>query len=207
MNDRDETFLGRWSRVKRQAAREEAKSEPATRQPNVGPGAEAKQPAHSDPAAEKFDISSLPPVDSITAATDIRDFLRAGVPAELTKAALRQVWTSDPAIRDFIGIAENQWDFTDPTAIPGFGPMAPTDNVADLVAQAMGRLEAPSEATEAAGSSDVGSMATREVATPVSSADSAPIESAADEPPASAATQQSDDPPPRPRRHGGALPA
>ena len=67
--------------------------------------------------------------------------MRAGVPAELTKAALRKVWSEDAAIRDFIGIAENQWDFTDPTSIPGFGPLEATDNVAELVAQAMGKLE------------------------------------------------------------------
>ena len=42
------------------------------------------------------------------------------MPAELTRAALRRAWVSDPAIRDFIGIAENQWDFNDPEAIPGF---------------------------------------------------------------------------------------
>ena len=63
------------------------------------------------------------PIDSIVAGSDIRAFLQSGVPAELTKAALRRAWTTDPAIRDFIGIAENQWDFTDPTSIPGFGPL------------------------------------------------------------------------------------
>jgi hypothetical protein len=69
----------------------------------------------------------------------------------LTKAALRRVWTTDPAIRDFIGLAENQWDFTDPTAMPGFGPLEATDNVRDLVAQAMGKLgEAAEPATEEA---------------------------------------------------------
>ena len=43
--------------------------------------------------------------------------------------------------RDFIGIAENQWDFTDPASIPGFGPLQEHDDVAKLVAQAMGKLE------------------------------------------------------------------
>ena len=38
--------------------------------------------------------------NSITAATDIRAFLAPGVPAELTRAALRRAWTADPAIRD-----------------------------------------------------------------------------------------------------------
>jgi hypothetical protein len=57
----------------------------------------------------------------------------------LMQAALRRVWASDPAIRDFVGIAENQWDFNDPTAIPGFGPLLESENVPDLLAQALGQ--------------------------------------------------------------------
>jgi hypothetical protein len=60
------------------------------------------------------------------------------VPAELTRAALRRAWASDPGIRDFIGIAENQWDFNDPTAMPGFGPMQEMDDVPALLARAIG---------------------------------------------------------------------
>ena len=51
------------------------------------------------------------------------------MPAELTTAALRRARTIDPAIRDFIEIAENQWDFTDPTRIPGFEPLEATDEI------------------------------------------------------------------------------
>lgn len=29
----------------------------------------------------------------------------------------------DPVIRDFIGLSENSWDFTDPDSIPGFGSL------------------------------------------------------------------------------------
>jgi hypothetical protein len=54
---------------------------------------------------------------------------------------LRRVWTSDPAIRDFIGIAENQWDFNDPDAIPGFGPLAAMEDGVDALAQVSSRLE------------------------------------------------------------------
>ena len=95
-----------------------------------------------------FDPASLPSVESITADTDILAFLRAGVPAELTRAALRRAWTSDPAIRDFIGIAENQWDFNDPNAIPGFGPMVPTESGVDILAQISSRLESQPRAPE-----------------------------------------------------------
>src|SRR6201999_2325152 len=87
---------------------------------------------------EPFDLASLPSIESIAANTDIAAFLRAGVPAELTRAALRKAWTSDPAIRDFIGIAENQWDFNDPHAMPGFGPLRATDQIPALLCRVLG---------------------------------------------------------------------
>jgi hypothetical protein len=59
----------------------------------------------------------------------------------LTRAALRRVWSSDPAIRDFIGIAENQWDFNDPEGIPGFGPLPATDGAPPVLAQVTGKAE------------------------------------------------------------------
>jgi hypothetical protein len=143
----DENFVARWSRLKRETAKEEA-FEAGKRPPPREPGdaedraaaIDASHEAAGQPSAAPFDVTSLPPVESITVGSDIRAFLQAGVPAELTKAALRRAWTTDPAIRDFIGIAENQWDFTDPTAIPGFGPLQSGDDVQKLVSQAMGKL-------------------------------------------------------------------
>jgi hypothetical protein len=84
---------------------------------------------------EPFDPASLPLIDSITADTDIVAFLKSDVPMELTRAALRRAWTSDPAIRDFIGIAENQWDFNDPNGISGFGPLDATEGGVTFLAQ------------------------------------------------------------------------
>jgi hypothetical protein len=78
-------------------------------------------------------LETLPAVGSITATTDIRAFLKPGVPAGLKHAALRQAWATDPAIRDFVGIAENQWDFNDPQSIPGFGLLNPSQNIQRLV--------------------------------------------------------------------------
>jgi hypothetical protein len=65
----------------------------------------------------------LPPIDAIDAATDVTAFLGKGIPQELSRAALRRAWSTDPAIRDFVGLAENAWDFNDPNAMPGFGPV------------------------------------------------------------------------------------
>jgi hypothetical protein len=135
----DRNFVARWSRLKRQ--KEELGASDASAQADKAKTVEALDLGQPGKPEAPFDVSKLPLIESISGGTDIRDFLQAGVPAELTKAALRRAWSADPAIRDFIGIAENQWDFTDPAAIPGFGPLQAGDNVHDLVAQAMGKLE------------------------------------------------------------------
>jgi len=135
MTERENIFA-RWSRLKRtqggEPRSEGARADNAKQTPEAASGANSATPA--------FDPASLPSVDSISASTDIRDFLRPGVPAQLTSAALRRAWTADPAIRDFIGIAENQWDFTDPNSIPGFGSLGSSNDVGQLVDQAMGKL-------------------------------------------------------------------
>jgi hypothetical protein len=138
----EEDFLARWSRRKREVATsEQAEAKPAA----------AKDPAPAKATEPEFDVSTLPPIDSITAVSDITAFLRAGVPADLTRAALRRVWTADPAIRDFVGLAENAWDFTDPDAMPGFGPLESTEEVrrmiADVVRQ-IGEAAQPASAEE-----------------------------------------------------------
>jgi hypothetical protein len=124
-----ENLLLRWARLKQ-----------AVKAAEEIDGASAGSEAMAVPETP-FDPASLPSIESIAADTDIIAFLRAGVPAELTRAALRRAWTSDPAIRDFIGIAENQWDFNDPNAIPGFGPLVPTESGVDILAQISNRLE------------------------------------------------------------------
>ena len=140
-------FVSRWSRLKRESElRRKRKSE--LRESAAPLAAAATTPANEDepaetrtPATPTFDPASLPSIDSITASTDIRIFLQSGVPAELTEAALRRAWVSDPTIRDFIGIAENQWDFTNPTTIPGFGPLPEVSDKLSLIAQAAGSLD------------------------------------------------------------------
>jgi Protein of unknown function (DUF3306) len=138
-----ENFVARWSRLKRETGKQKEAEPPApppaAETPAADRDAAGVPPQGSGAPPPAFDPASLPPIESITAGSDIRSFLQSGVPAELTKAALRRAWTTDPAIRDFIGLAENQWDFTDPTAMPGFGPLEATDDVRQLVSQAMGR--------------------------------------------------------------------
>lgn len=117
----DEEFLARWSRRKQKAR---AVADASLPSPAADPEGLAPLPTPAeDPAAGAVDLSSLPPIDSIDAATDVTAFLRQGIPQDLSRAALRRAWSADPAIRDFIGLAENAWDFNDPNAMPGFGPL------------------------------------------------------------------------------------
>ena len=129
----DEEFLKRWSRRKQEAKA----AEPAPLPPAQ---ADAAAPRTPDSVAEpEIDLSKLPPIDSITAATDITEFLRKGIPPELSRAALRRAWAADPAIRDFVGLAENAWDFTDPNAMPGFGALQSTpEQVSAMVERVLG---------------------------------------------------------------------
>ena len=133
----DEEFLARWSRRKREAkAAVDAPppTEPAET-PDPAPSATAENPANAE-----VDLANLPPVESITAATDVTAFLRHGIPPELSRAALRRAWAADPAIRDFVGLAENAWDFNDPNAMPGFGPLdCSKEQLATLVDGIVGR--------------------------------------------------------------------
>ena len=137
-----ENFVARWARLKRDADIARAAEAVPGAQESAGRAEALDDPPQSEaPADAPFDPASLPSIESITADTDISGFLRSGVPADLANAALRRVWASDPAIRDFIGIAENQWNFNDPTAIPGFGPLAEGENLPALLAQALGHRD------------------------------------------------------------------
>ena len=79
------------------------------------------------PATEfLLDLANLPPVESIGSGSDIRPFLAPGVPADVTRAALRRAWSTDPAIRDFVGLSEDSWDVNEPDGVPVVG--LPTRN-------------------------------------------------------------------------------
>src|SRR5260370_13596049 len=118
-----ENFLKRWSKRKL-AERERSKDEHATNQHPPAEHYALAGPPQIDGMAkasdEAFDLADLPAIDSIAANTDVTAFLRPGVPADLTPAALRRALTSAPAIRDFVGLVDNGRHFNDPSAIAGF---------------------------------------------------------------------------------------
>jgi hypothetical protein len=164
-----ENFVARWSRRKRHAAKasdddpharagfkptpaDMPAAEPASGEAasgvavRVDPGSQESARNQSE---QSFDVARLPPIESITALTDIRAFLAPGVPPELARAALRRAWTADPKIRDFVGLADYDWDFNDPGAMAGFGPLEMTDELRRQLTEMVGRAIAPEQRREA----------------------------------------------------------
>ena len=145
MND-PENFLARWSRKKSEEQQEPkpaAESAPTAPPQGVGSeqrGDDVERAAEKKPTAgaPAFDLSSLPAIDSIGPQTDVSVFMQPGVPSELRHAALRRAWSIDPAIRDFRGLQENDWDFNDPNGIPGFGPLPADFDVKKMVTELFG---------------------------------------------------------------------
>jgi hypothetical protein len=151
-------FLARWSKRKREAARQDVPTvDPEARGAPAPDGAVAV-PAASEPAEgsedETFDISTLPPVESLTAESDIRDFLRKGVPEPLKNAALRKVWAADPFLRNFGGPGEYAWDFNDPDSIPGFSSAPPDFDLLEHARAVTGHAAPAPSAKEGAGTGD-----------------------------------------------------
>ncbi|WP_368415171.1 DUF3306 domain-containing protein [Falsiroseomonas sp.] len=220
-----EGFLSRWSRRKRDAV-ERPLAEVAPDAPlaeGTRPEALAEdQPPPSRaacpiPEVPEIDPASLPPVESLTIESDFGQFLRPGVPTLLRNAALRRMWSLDPAIRDYIGPVEYQWDFNAAGGLPfGFSKDLVGD-VSKLLAQAIGKIEelAPDDAPD-----DAPGQARAEAEPPGTVPEATPVPedhvpafvsqgsgedvSKAETPPELLADL---DPPLVPRRrHGGALP-
>jgi hypothetical protein len=216
MNDPD-NFLSRWSRRKQEAGERKDKKVDAAAKPPAESAAES-EPARvasmpASPPVPKFDAESLPSIESISSETDITAFMRTGVPETLKRAALRRAWSSDPAIRDFVGLNENFWDAAGPDGIRGFGDLGPNLDVKRMVSELFG--EAPRQ--DASTESETG---------PVADSSTAPIRNqseAASSPPPDAAppedlSQRNENAAVQPeptesvperkfaRRHGGAMP-
>jgi Protein of unknown function (DUF3306) len=203
----DEDFLARWSRRKQRA--ESGRPLPEPGQPAGMPPVDAAE----ETSAPDIDLLKLPPIDAIDATTDITAFLRRGIPQELSRAALRRAWSADPAIRDFIGLAENAWDFNDPNAMPGFGPLDwSAEEVEALVGRIVGGVAQAAESlpNPVAEAANVQSTPTKPRDASSSDKSPPPVElqstPAAPQPTVSEPAA-SDEIPVRRRTHGGALPS
>lgn len=212
--NRDESFIGRWSRRKREA--------------DVADGRKQQQAPASQAAAvddtPEIDPATLPKIEEMTADSDFSVFLKKGVPELLKRQALRHAWSIDPAIRDFVEVAENQYNFNLPDGVPGFGELPAGTDIQALLAQAIGerpKIEAVADGErDAAAHNGIATSCSDEVPAidtppppqapqPAAHADTKenPDADAADTA-SLPATPQHDEPQPASarRRHGGALP-
>jgi hypothetical protein len=122
--DHDEPFLARWARRKRDAQSQspQAGSEDA-QSPTVAGLDPSPEGAREVEAEKELDLSKLPKVEELTADSDISAFLDKRVPQLLRNAALGRMWALDPTIRDFIEVAENQWNWNVPGGAPFYEEM------------------------------------------------------------------------------------
>lgn len=125
MTPEDDGILRRWARRK-QVVRS-------------GTTVEAEPPLEIPPEAETIDLA------------EIAGWLKRNVPPAWKTAALRRLWVADPAIRNFVGMADYAWDWNTPGGAPGFGPLRAVDDVAALLQ----RLVAPPEPAALPGREDI----------------------------------------------------
>lgn len=134
-------FLARWSRRKLDARRE-----PEELPPENPPEPTAAPAEEGEPELTPEELESLPPVEELTAESDFGLFLRKGVPEKLKNAALRRMWSLDPAIRDHVGDARDYaYDWNVAGGVPGNGPLLPTDNVEDVLRGIFADADRPDE--------------------------------------------------------------
>ncbi len=199
-----EGFLARWSRRKREAREG---GEPP------GPVPTEPMPARSEPAAapepeEPIDLSTLPKLEELTPASDITAFLRKGVPLALRNAALRRMWSLDPAIRDYIGPVDYGWDWNTPGGVPDYvAEIGETPEIRELVARMLS--PSPPRAEPERLSEGEAARPERLAAEPVPTAIGPPALAVAEVKPVDRGEESAPGPlppPPRPR-HGGAMPS
>ena len=140
-------------------------------------------------------------------------------------AALRRAWIADPAIRNFKGLAENDWDFNDPNSMMGFGPLDPGTDVKKMLARLFSgpaqpetkeppaalpapdqqtALAAPEIATEAGPAAELPEPTTAaavQVAELPQREENIAVQNEGDQ-----GEEEGDEDSSRPRSHGGALP-
>ena len=194
MSEEGEGFLSRWSRRKRAVVEGRAPEEAPPPAP-----LEAKPEALPAEPEDEFDLTSLPPIESLTIESDFKAFLHRKVPLELRSAALRRAWSLDPAIRDFIGPADYAWDFNAPDGVPGFALELGGDAM-KLLSHALG-LDAPVPKPAAEPQDEAPAMAEAPAPEAPPAASSFSIAEAAPE-----AEASPEAPMERLRRHGSALP-
>lgn len=196
MAEDTEGFLSRWSRLKRSGGPDRPDDGAAATGPEdaaAGTPEPAATPAAGDAPEAPADAADLPPIESLTKDSDFSVFMRAGVPAELKRQALRKLWRSDPVFANLDGLLEYGEDFNLPFQTFKGKAIATLYRVGQGMPDPVKEIAAEENETESQNErAQKADAAASQMVTP---ADSAP----ADDPPASpdtAAEAGDGDPPP-----------
>ena len=116
----DESFLGRWSRLKAQARERESQPVlgPDQRDSDESPAGVARAPSDAAPP-----VVELPDLEQLGQDSDYSAFLTPGVDAALRKRALRKLFSS-PKFNVFDGLDTYRDDFT---SFPPLGDVVTAD--------------------------------------------------------------------------------
>ena len=150
--------FARWSRRKQAARanedRQAGQGQPGPADPETDAEASAPAPKAAAPVLAEGDEAAepLPRLEDLTAESDLSAFFRKGVPQALKSAAMRRMWSLDPAIRDYVGPAEYAWDFNRSGSMRGFGALDPGEAVVDFLSKTA-RATVGDESEEAIASS------------------------------------------------------
>jgi len=122
--DEKKSFIGRWSRRKREAARNDDIADP------VEPTAAATEKVHvrsedgtalEREALEREEIemanraaAEAVDIENLTYESDFSLFLKSGVPAALKRTAMRKLWMSNPVLANLDGLNDYDEDFNNP---------------------------------------------------------------------------------------------
>ena len=178
--------LSRWSQRKLAARRGDVVDEPAEETPAARPpqpplteseGAVVAR-GHEDVAgvSENESAPELPPIEELNAQSDYTAFLSDKVPEALQRAALRKLWTSDPAFGVIDGLDHYNEDYNvvDTLLMPGQTSYQVGKGYIDEIEEALAKLEPSEPGAETA---------------PVDSSADSPVEA---EPTATAAVEPAD---------------
>jgi Protein of unknown function (DUF3306) len=219
--DGDGGFLSRWARRKQESTTITGDNFSESSPRGDPAGSELNSDAHhrqvqGEVKGGDADLP-MPSLDDITPGGDVTAFFAKHVPEALRTAALRKLWVTDPEIRNFIEMADYQWDFNNPDSIPGWASKLENVDVKAMAERIFGMIQPVPADAQAEDSSECAPNAPhldglRE--DPVSVVESAPspihatmVESAPDDHCAvqNIASNSSIYATPR-KRHGGALP-
>ncbi len=164
--ERQDGFLGRWSRLKRGGEAPAAAPEEGDAPAPEAAAAEAP-PLEELSDEEALQRLGLPHPDALQRGDDFKVFLQAAVPQRLKRLALRRLWAVNPLLANLDGLVDYAEDYTDAaTVVPGLvtgyrvgkGMVAHVERLAaaasaetETTAAGEGSPGAPQAAAEAAG--------------------------------------------------------